>query len=229
MPSTSTAHPATCRRGDRLSLAAVPPTRRLHVQTRAAAVIGAALGIAFGLDLAAGPLLLACTLPLVGARGGWQASALCGIAAVPGIALHHVVNYATAGTLLPANMTPEYFRWPGSPIEAAVLTGAWHHTPVELLSYAIQLLFGRHGFFLHNLALLLLIAAAGAFVHRPVPERCVAVHAACWSVATWLVYAVGSNYWANVCRSAGSFPCWFPAAAGVAGTRSRAIVAALRC
>jgi hypothetical protein len=164
-------------------------------------LIGAWLGAAYALDLAAGPLLVICTLPFVGARAGWRAGVLCCAAALPGILLHHLLAYAIAGTLLPANLSPEYFRWVGSPFDSTTMTGVWHHTPGHLLTYAVQLLAGRRGFLFHNLPLLLIVIAAPALLRRSFPERFAVVHAVGWSAATWLVYAISSTNYSGQCLS----------------------------
>src|SRR5262249_7204077 len=76
--------------------------------------LGWLAGLAYTLDLGAGPVLLVCTLaviawryPRLGPLGAFVSAAL------PWVLLHHVLNYMVGGTLKPANAVPEYFDWPG--------------------------------------------------------------------------------------------------------------------
>jgi hypothetical protein len=80
------------------------------------------------------------------------------------------------------------------------MTGSWHHTPLGLAGYALALLFGRRGFLIHNLPLLILIPAV-VLSRLPLRERPEAMHAVCWSAATWLVYALGSTNYSGACLS----------------------------
>src|SRR5207253_10952685 len=77
--------------------------------------------------LGAGPPLLVCALALVAWRcRSWRALAVCGLAAVPWLALHHAVNYATGGTFKPANAVPEYFLWERSEEHTSELQSRGH-------------------------------------------------------------------------------------------------------
>jgi hypothetical protein len=182
---------------------------RRPLQSRTTVAMGVGLGLAYGLDLAAGPLLLLCTLALVCTRCGWPAARLCALSALPPILLHHVVSYSIAGTLLPANMTAEYFQWPGASVDADAMTGRLHHTLPQLIGYALALLFDGRGFLVHNLPLLLPGLIAAALVpFRRVPERGAAAHALIWMAATWLTYAVSSTNHSGACLSIRWFVPW---------------------
>ncbi len=133
---------------------------------------GALAGLSYSIDLGAGPVLLAGALLLVAyrcrnARGVWTFL----LGAAPCVLVHHIANYLVGGTLKPANAVPEYFRWPGSPVDAAGLTGAWHHPSVQaFLQYATGLLLGGRGFLWHNLPILLAVPGTIILVRRRVPE-----------------------------------------------------------
>ena len=66
------------------------------------------------------------------------------MAALPWVALHHIVNYAVGGTFKPANAVPEYFDWPGCAFNPQNMTGSWQHAGVaDFLIYAAALLLGK--------------------------------------------------------------------------------------
>jgi hypothetical protein len=166
---------------------------------------GTLAGFGYTLDLGAGPLLVLCTLALVLYRGRRRAAVrlsafLAG--ALPWVTLHHAVNYAVAGTWLPAAALPQFFRWPGSPFTEANLTGGWkHHDLPALLGYAVELVLGPRGFLVHNLPLLPAVLAVPLLLWRRVREWPELLWGTAWAAGTWLVYAAGSNNYAGLCCS----------------------------
>jgi hypothetical protein len=155
---------------------------------------GALGGLAYTLDLGAGPLLLACTFGLVCYRARRLGPvALFVLAAMPVVVLHHGITWSIGGTLAPLNSTPEFLRWPGSPFDAGNATGLLHHSPGSFIVYAADILFGKRGFLLHNLPVLLLIPGIAAMWRRGTSERPEMVAALGWCAGTWLTYSLLSN------------------------------------
>ena len=138
-----------------------PPHRLLR--------IGTAAGLAYTLDLAAGPLLLVGVLVLVTYRcRSLRALMLCGLVAAPWLILHHAVNYAIGGSFAPANSVAEYLRWPGSPFGPDNMTGAWNHDGgLDFVTYAIALLLGPRGFLDHDLPVVLALVGCAALWRQP--------------------------------------------------------------
>jgi hypothetical protein len=166
-------------------------------------LLGLLAGFGYTIDLGVGPALLLCLLPLVAwRRPGILPVATVLLAALPWLAAHHALNYWVGGTWRPANANPEYFDWPGSPFPPQSLTGAWNHQNVGSLAvYALALLFGKHGFFGHNLPLFLLIAALPVFWRlrrRAGPELS---FVASWCGLSWALYAWASTNYAGQCLS----------------------------
>ena len=164
---------------------------------------GTLAGLGYTMDLGAGPPLLVCALALVAWRcRSWRALAVCGLAAVPWLALHHAVNYATGGTFKPANAVPEYFLWAGCPFTPQNMTGVWNHAGIgHFLLYAAALLFGKHGFIGHNLPLFLALPAVVVVLRRRTAELPEVLFAGCWCGGTWLAYAATSNNYSGQCCS----------------------------
>jgi hypothetical protein len=163
--------------------------------------LGLAAGFGYTTDLGAGPVLLLCTGAVVAWRCRRPAPVMVfGLAALPGLVLHHAVNYAVGGTLGPANAVPEYFRWPGCPFTPASLTGAWKHAGVgPFLLYAGGMLFGKRGLVGHNLPLFLVLPALVGLLRRRRPESPEVCFAAGWIGGTWLLYAATSNNCSGLC------------------------------
>jgi hypothetical protein len=204
-------------------------------------VIGLLAGLGYAVEGGAGPLLFACTLTLVAYRcgTGWgtepaqaegvarlvQAAqrgmapvAVCLLAALPWLVLHHVINYDIAGTWKPAGAVAEYFDYPGSAFNAEDLTGSWHHAGLlDFLYYCGGLLVGDVGFLQFNLPLFLALPALAVLVvrrGRPAPE---VLYAAAWSGGTFLMYAMLSTNYAGWCCSIRWFvPLLAPAYYGLA-------------
>jgi hypothetical protein len=163
---------------------------------------GALAGLGYGIDLGVGPVLLLCA----GALVVWRCRhpgpvAVFALAALPWLVLHHAVNYATGGTLVPANAVAAYFDWPGCPFNDGNMTGGWKHASVgRFLLYAASLLAGKQGFLGHNLALFLLLPALWRLLRRA-PELPEVLFAACLCGGVWLMYAVNSNNSSGKCLS----------------------------
>ncbi|HET6572949.1 MAG TPA: hypothetical protein VFG68_05050 [Fimbriiglobus sp.] len=165
-------------------------------------VVGTAAGFAYTCDLGVGPVQLVCLAPYcVWAYRGWKPVAIVGLAALPWVVAHHALNYAIAGTLLPANMVPEYLNWPGSPFVGDVMTGSLRHGPGWLALYAADLVIGKKGILLNNIPLWL--APGGAVLLglrrrelRPALAFCIG-----WSALTVLLYAATSSNYGGQCCS----------------------------
>jgi hypothetical protein len=157
--------------------------------------LGTLAGVGFNLDLGSGPLLVAGMFGLVLYRcrsrkdeGGRmkdekepsflssfilhpsslsKAGLVFALAALPWVAGCLGINYAIGGVWKPMNMVPEYSAWPGCPFNPQNMTGYSRHSPLKLVVYALALLFGKQGFFCHNLPLLLAIPALSGLFRRP--------------------------------------------------------------
>jgi hypothetical protein len=164
--------------------------------------LGALAGLAYSIDLGAGPVMFLGTLALVAWRCRSTGKvALFVIAALPCLVLHHVLNYAIGGTFKPANAVPEYFLWPGCPFDEHSMTGVWNHDGMlAFLLYALDLLVGKRGFLGHNLPLLLLLPAAMTLLRRR-EGRAETLLALAWCGGVWLAYAATSTNQSGVCCS----------------------------
>jgi hypothetical protein len=164
--------------------------------------LGALTGMGYTIDLGFGPVLLACATALV----AWRCRrpvpvALFALAALPWLALHHAVNYATGGTMVPANAVPAYFDWPGCPFDAGHMTGGWKHDDIgHFLLYAAALLAGKQGFLGHNLPLFLLLPGLW-YLLRHAPGRPEVLFAVGLCAGVWLMYAANSNNYSGKCLS----------------------------
>ncbi|HSD50599.1 MAG TPA: hypothetical protein VLG48_04270, partial [Candidatus Methylomirabilis sp.] len=165
--------------------------------------LGMLSGLGYSFDLGSGPILLMCTLALVAYRSrSFMAVAMFVLAASPWLAIHHAVNYAIGGTFRPANSVPAYLTWPGSPFTAEIMTGPWNHpSPGHFVIYAAALLFGRRGFFGHNLPLFLTLPGLVAIRHRRPFELPEILGGLGWFAGTWLVYAVASTNYSGLAAS----------------------------
>lgn len=178
--------------------------------------LGALAGFGYAVDLAAGAVILLAVPALIIYRGGRLKALLSFvIAALPSIVLHHLLNYLTGGTIVPANTVPAYFQWPGSSFDAASITGVmnWRgagHAAV----YAMALLFGKRGFVFHNLPLVLALGGIVPLLRRPIPERPEVICAGVVCGATWMLYGLLSTNYSGECASIRWFvallaPAWY--------------------
>lgn len=156
------------------------------------ALVGLLASAGYCLDLGAGPALV---LALAG-LAAWRRRVACVLvflaASFPLFALHHILNYQIGGTLTPANAQAAYVQWPGSPFDN--MTGGWRHASVvAFVVYAFDLLVGRHGFFLNNLPMLLVPAAAVVVARCRPRETPMIVCLAAGCCGMWMVYAIGST------------------------------------
>ncbi len=156
--------------------------------------LGGLAGLAYALDLGAGPPLFAWMLGLVWYRGRrFGPVTIFLAAAMPSVALHHGITWAIGGTLLPLNSRPEFFQWPGSPFDASDMTGILRHSPGSFLVYAAALLVGKRGFLFHNLPLLLLVPGLVAVWRRERAARPEIAVAIGWCASVWLIYSLLSD------------------------------------
>jgi hypothetical protein len=166
-------------------------------------LVGLLTGLGYTIDLGLGPVLLLVTTGLVVYRvRQFKLVALFGMAALPGLILHHVVNYYVGGTIAPANSVATYFQWPGCPFNDKNMTGGWKHASIgHFLVYAGALLFGKRGFFGHNLPLFLLLPALVFLLGRRIREWPEVAYSACLCGGTWLLYAASSTNSSGACCS----------------------------
>ncbi|MCE9531112.1 MAG: hypothetical protein K8T89_08310 [Planctomycetes bacterium] len=171
--------------------------------TRRLVGIGVLLGIGYTIDLAAGPMLGLTVAGLLAWRANTRKKIwLVALAAMPFFFFHHVVNYRTGGTLGPANAVAAYFEWPGSPFNPGNMTGGWKHSSVlDGLRYSLDMMFGKKGFFGHNLILFLPLLALPTLLRNRTSERPILITGLLWSVGTWLLYAATSNNQSGGCCS----------------------------
>ncbi len=158
--------------------------------------LGMLAGLGYTLDSAAGPILVVCTFALVTYRCPRVGAALAFVlAALPWIILHHGINYALFGEVMPANANPAYWDYPGSGFDAKNLTGHWNHKNWdEFADYAATLWIGERGFLALNIPLWLALPAFALLLLRRIalPEL---LFTATWAGGTWLAYAaLSTNY-----------------------------------
>jgi hypothetical protein len=163
-------------------------------------LVGTLAGFGYTLDLGLGPALLVALLPYCVVVYRWR-SLLVLLAATPWLVAHHALNYAVGGTLMPANAVAEHLRWPGSPFDAHTMTGGWKHTPGAFALYAGDLLFGKKGFFFHNLPLLLAPAAVALAWRDRRAERPAVAFAVGWALLGGFAYAATSTNLSGQCCS----------------------------
>ncbi len=182
---------------------------RLHgvAAVRAFAWCGTLAGLGYAIDPGAGAMLLVTTAALVShdcyrARTSGAAAAFL-TAAVPWVALHHVLNYSLGGTWAPANTVAEYLGWPGSPHTAGNATGFWTHTSfAHFLVYSAELLVGKRGFLGHNLPLFLAASQFAMLARKHGGQHAAKVrYAGGVFLATWLLYAALSINYSGVAVS----------------------------
>lgn len=156
------------------------------------AASGLALGVAAASDMpvgvyaAAGALLIAAQPRL---RPGLPAFVVAAaLALAPGIA----INVAISGSVVPVNLRPELFAWPGSPWTPNQLTGSARYTGLELARYAGAALIGPRGFLLYNPLLIpALVVLAAGLIRGPYRHEA-------WTIATatavlWGYYLASST------------------------------------
>lgn len=174
-----------------------------QVSQRRVVGLGMLAGLGYTIDLGSGPILLACTLALVAYRcRAFKPIAMFVLATSPWLAIHHAVTYAIGGTFGPANAVPEYVVWPGSPSTVRNMTGTWNHPSIgHFLIYTAAMLFGKRGFFGHNLPLFLTLPGLVAVRRRRPFELPEILGGVCWFASTWLVYAATSTNYSGVAVS----------------------------
>jgi hypothetical protein len=173
--------------------------------------MGVLTGLAYCMDFALGPLLLVAILPLIiyrcrviGRRGPGMVTLFL-LSALPLIVMHHALNYHIGGTIRPVNTVAEYLFWPGSPFNTGNATGPWLHRSIwRTMAYALELLFGKKGFVLHQPVLILAFLGGITLTIEKralLPELPEMLFSLGWSVAAWLVYSWGSTNASGVCAT----------------------------
>ncbi|MCZ2343095.1 MAG: hypothetical protein LC104_15085 [Bacteroidales bacterium] len=165
-------------------------------------LIGLLAGLGYAIDLGVGPPLLVAVVGYAAyqMRSVLRMGALF-VGMLPFMGLHHVLNYAVGGTILPANAVLEYLQFPGSPFTERIATGGLKHDPWGLVVYGLDLLVGKKGFLTHNWPLFL--ATLGALrvgwnypQHRAALGFCLT-----WAGLTWMAYAATSTNLSGLCCS----------------------------
>lgn len=177
----------------------------LSLDSNVNAVTGTLAGIAYTIDLGAGPVICVGTAGLMLCRAlGMRERRIRNqfvismTAMMPWILLHHGLNHHIGGTWRPANANPEFLAWPGSPFDESTMSGGWRHSsPVAFVAYALDLLVGKKGFWGHNLPLV--IALPSLFHWRRISS--VVLLCVGWCIGVWLVYAAGSTNYSGACVS----------------------------
>jgi hypothetical protein len=164
--------------------------------------LGTLAGLGFNLDFGSGPPLVVFAGAAVWWRTPrWTPVLVFTLAAVSWVAAGVGLNYAIGGVWLPINMYPAHFDFPGSPFTEENLTGFSRHGVLGQLEYAGAMLVGKHGFWNHNLPLLLGAAAGWRVLRRGFAGRAELLFLLGWCAAAWLVYAVLSNNMGGGCCS----------------------------
>ncbi len=167
---------------------------------------GALAGVGYTLDLGVGTALVLALVPFVGiVFKSWRTLGWLALGAAPWLLAHHWLNYEIGGTFGPANAVPEYLAWPGSPFDARTATGGLQHSPLGLVLYTGDLLFGKKGFVTHNPPLMLALAGLVRLAAKSKPDR-----PALAFVGGWWLLAVGA-YAATSTNLSGECPSvrWF--------------------
>src|SRR5207248_8581530 len=84
--------------------------------------IGALAGLAYTIDLGAGPVILLGACCHVLWQCGWRATLIVAAGGLPWVASHHALNYLIGGAVESSNANPVCLSWAGSPFKAATLT-----------------------------------------------------------------------------------------------------------
>lgn len=166
------------------------------------ALIGLLAGLGYAIDLGVGPPLLVAVLGYAAYQTrSIPRMAVLGLGTLPFLGLHHVLNYAVGGTILPANAVLDYLQFPGSPFTERIATGGLKHDPLGLVIYGLDLLVGKKGFLTHNWPLFL--ATLGALrVGWNYPQyRAALGFCLTWAGLTWMAYAATSTNLSGQCCS----------------------------
>lgn len=165
--------------------------------------LGLLAGLGYSIDLGAGPILCGLTgLAVLGYCRRWGLLVCFAAATLPGLILHHALNFAIGGSWRPANALPEHFLWPGCPFSPQSLTGGWQHSgPGSCAVYCLGLLFGKKGFLLYNLPVLLALTGSGFLLLRRHRDRAMCLLCLSWMIGVWLVYGVCSTNHSGRCCS----------------------------
>lgn len=164
--------------------------------------IGTLGGLGYNLDLGGGPILVGCLVLYVAWRcRRVSALGVMAVAVAPWVVGQLAINYAIGGVLKPMNMVAEYSDWPGSPFHSGNLTGFVRRDPLGLTVFGLSLLFGKHGFFVHNLPTLLALPGLVWMLRsrpRELPEL---LFGAAWCCGTWIMYSLFASHHGGACCS----------------------------
>ena len=166
------------------------------------ALIGMLTGFGYTIDLGIGPALVVATLGFTSWRLGIGSRWLILVVAmIPPILLHHALNYAVGGTLMPANAVLEYLQFPGSPFNDRTATGGMKHSVSGLIIYGLDLLVGKKGFLTHNWPLFLATLGAIRIFWEQPRYRAILGFCLGWAGLSWWTYAATSTNLSGVCLS----------------------------
>jgi hypothetical protein len=164
---------------------------------------GTMAGIAYTIDLGAGPVILLVTfLATCVSSRSFSDSLRFLVAATPWLLLHHVLNFMIGGTISPANANPEFFNWPGCPFNTTNLTGGWaHRSPFSFAIYALDLMIGKKGFLTHQPQLFFAVAAVFVLCRLRIIRHDMLLTTIGCFIGVWLLYAATSHNQSGVCVS----------------------------
>jgi len=113
------------------------------------------------------------------------------IGVLPPFLLHCILNIQITGGILPAELVPQYFLYPGSPWLPEQLAGfaSWQDL-TSLLTYAFHSTFGYSGFFSHSPILLIFFFALPQIRHKLKKEGVIITLA---TIILLGFYIVGTN------------------------------------
>ena len=117
------------------------------------------------------------------------------------------VNHAISGSFLPVQLVADYFRWPGSPWTADLLSGGHLRGGLDFALYGLTALLGDRGFVWYNPLLLVAIPMAVREAWRQGPFWREAVVAAGVSLVVGVYYIATS---ANFGGASYSIRWWVP-------------------
>ena len=179
-----------------IALAAVAHARASGGGRWLLACAGLALGLAASSDMPTGAFAVALGAvvvadPRLRTRVAWLVVPFL-LAVAPAL----WVNHAISGSLVPLQLVPEFFLYPGSPWTREELTGSGIAAGGDLVGYAAGMLVGGRGFLLYNpllwLAIPLLVREAFARGRTLAPEARAVAAAGAALVAYYLL--LSTNY-----------------------------------
>jgi hypothetical protein len=166
-------------------------------------VIGALSGFGYALEQGSGMVLLATAAVWAAYRTrNLRMVGLFVLAAAPWVAAHHILTFALAHSLRPINSVRAFSAFPGSAFSRGDMTGVLIERPVlKTVGYALGMLFGPRGFFGHDLALFLALAAICQLIARTSDDLPELIFAGCYAGGTWVLYSLFSSNYGGLCCS----------------------------